>query len=130
MTRRPPRSTRTGTLVPYTTLFRSLLQQPDVVVDGLLLHVGRHEDAAQHEVLDVDARLLAGRDVAPGHVCGDLLGQLAALAIEHAERLGLASLPEGDLLAGVVHRGVGMIADPGLGAIAAALLANVLESPE
>src|SRR3546814_8746751 len=87
----------------------------------------RHEDAAQHEVLDVDARLLAGRDVAPGHVCGDLLGQLDALAIEHAERLGLASLPEGDLLDGVVHRGVGMIADHGLGDIAAALLRNVLE---
>src|SRR3546814_1116999 len=28
MIRRPPRSTRTDTLLPYTTLFRSLLQQP------------------------------------------------------------------------------------------------------
>src|SRR3546814_9119112 len=28
MTRRPPRSTRTDTLVPYTTLFRSLAQEP------------------------------------------------------------------------------------------------------
>src|SRR3546814_15754108 len=74
MIRRPPRSTRTYTLFPYTTLFRS-----------------------------------------------------DALAIEHAERLGLASLPEGDLLDGVVHRGVGMIADHGLGDIAAALLRNVLE---
>src|SRR3546814_19949526 len=52
---------------------------------------------------------------------------LDALAIEHAERLGLASLPEGDLLDGVVHRGVGMIADHGLDDIAAALLRNVLE---
>src|SRR3546814_12603790 len=28
MIRRPPRSTRTDTLFPYTTLFRSLLRQP------------------------------------------------------------------------------------------------------
>src|SRR3546814_7386974 len=28
MIRRPPRSTRTDTLVPYTTLFRSVLTQP------------------------------------------------------------------------------------------------------
>src|SRR3546814_18951507 len=28
MIRRPPRSTRTDTLFPYTTLFRSLFQQP------------------------------------------------------------------------------------------------------
>src|SRR3546814_2265946 len=28
MRRRPPRSTRTDTLFPYTTLFRSLLHQP------------------------------------------------------------------------------------------------------
>src|SRR3546814_19709967 len=30
MIRRPPRSTRTDTLFPYTTLFRSLLQIPQV----------------------------------------------------------------------------------------------------
>src|SRR3546814_6118631 len=29
MIRRPPRSTRTDTLVPYTTLFRSLRRDPD-----------------------------------------------------------------------------------------------------
>src|SRR3546814_3467236 len=31
MIRRPPRSTRTDTLFPYTTLFRSHLRIPDVV---------------------------------------------------------------------------------------------------
>src|SRR3546814_13649113 len=35
MTRRPPRSTRTDTLFPYTTLFRSL--------DGRLSHQVRHQ---------------------------------------------------------------------------------------
>src|SRR3546814_4059050 len=37
MIRRPPRSTRTDTLFPYTTLFRS----SDVVLDGLFGDVGR-----------------------------------------------------------------------------------------
>src|SRR3546814_17683788 len=31
MIRRPPRSTRTDTLFPYTTLFRSLLRHPGIV---------------------------------------------------------------------------------------------------
>src|SRR3546814_13239215 len=30
MIRRPPRSTRTDTLVPYTTLFRSKMQRPEL----------------------------------------------------------------------------------------------------
>src|SRR3546814_17103134 len=31
MIRRPPRSTRTDTLLPYTTLFRSIIRQADVI---------------------------------------------------------------------------------------------------
>src|SRR3546814_1106179 len=34
MIRRPPRSTRTDTLFPYTTLFRSVDQVAAVLVDG------------------------------------------------------------------------------------------------
>src|SRR3546814_19980047 len=34
MIRRPPRSTRTDTLFPYTTLFRSTLEELTIVVDG------------------------------------------------------------------------------------------------
>src|SRR3546814_11025952 len=37
MIRRPPRSTRTDTLFPYTTLFRSLLDQPVQAPAGLAL---------------------------------------------------------------------------------------------
>src|SRR3546814_7880359 len=38
MIRRPPRSTRTDTLLPYTTLFRSHLRlQPDVLFHRLFL---------------------------------------------------------------------------------------------
>src|SRR3546814_1182783 len=52
MIRRPPRSTRTDTLFPYTTLFRS----------GAVLRVGRDADRGRHR--DADAgdgeRLLQG----------------------------------------------------------------------
>src|SRR3546814_17114444 len=36
MIRRPPRSTRTDTLFPYTTLFRSLEQEPPDPADPIL----------------------------------------------------------------------------------------------
>src|SRR3546814_20415083 len=36
MIRRPPRSTRTDTLFPYTTLFRSLPELPEWIEPGLL----------------------------------------------------------------------------------------------
>src|SRR3546814_18731622 len=40
MIRRPPRSTRTDTLVPYTTLFRSREADRRGLLDGTLLVVG------------------------------------------------------------------------------------------
>src|SRR3546814_8889473 len=40
MIRRPPRSTRTDTLFPYTTLFRSHLQAVALEEVELALHVG------------------------------------------------------------------------------------------
>src|SRR3546814_14410210 len=42
MIRRPPRSTRTDTLFPYTTLFRSLR------LDALALQRGKRADALRH----------------------------------------------------------------------------------
>src|SRR3546814_20301743 len=53
MIQRPPRSTRTDTLFPYTTLFRSLLERLD---DVALLQV--------LEVAEADAALEAGVDLA------------------------------------------------------------------
>src|SRR3546814_11424319 len=45
MIRRPPRSTRTDTLFPYTTLFRSLLagREERVPVAALVVHRGKAE---------------------------------------------------------------------------------------
>src|SRR3546814_19275074 len=89
MIRRPPRSTRTDTLFPYTTLFRSVRdvgvedaadRERRVGVGVVLDHVdaGRagaggalvvHEDLAGHRVAGdgaVDAEPEAGRQVAHG----------------------------------------------------------------
>src|SRR3546814_6229760 len=41
MIRRPPRSTRTDTLFPYTTLFRSAVRRPVRAVDGLVLSLSK-----------------------------------------------------------------------------------------
>src|SRR3546814_13406632 len=68
MIRRPPRSTRTDALFPYTPLFRSAL----VVDDGVLLAVGDNDAAHLVEVADVtgmqpavDDRPLGERRIAP-----------------------------------------------------------------
>src|SRR3546814_3830030 len=47
MIRRPPRSTRTDTLFPYTTLFLSLHQPAREAFQVLVLHgiLGRHDEA-------------------------------------------------------------------------------------
>src|SRR3546814_15874816 len=52
MIRRPPRSTRTDTLVPYTTLFRSLADEADGAVADLHLDavVGHLMHRAGHHV--------------------------------------------------------------------------------
>src|SRR3546814_20262938 len=52
MIRRPPRSTRTDTLFPYTTLFRSLLEQRrrrgGVLAIGFLVGSGHRDDKSFH----------------------------------------------------------------------------------
>src|SRR3546814_1939754 len=59
MIRRPPRSTRTYTLFPYTTLFRSLAHDrrilPEQVGDGVVAELGR-VDALEREVVEVAAQ--------------------------------------------------------------------------
>src|SRR3546814_12776629 len=45
MIRRPPRSTRTDTLFPYTTLFRSVIEAP-AAVRGLLDRLVARQEAA------------------------------------------------------------------------------------
>src|SRR3546814_15555655 len=57
MIRRPPRSTRTDTLFPYTTLFRSgIEEQPS---EQRLGGLERRRLAGAHDAVDVGERLLA-----------------------------------------------------------------------
>src|SRR3546814_2043359 len=68
MIRRPPRSTRTDTLFPYTTLFRS------VFADHFA--GGQDRDVLQHRLAAIaEARRLDGRDL-----------QAAAQAVDHQRR--------------------------------------------
>src|SRR3546814_13708994 len=53
MIRRPPRSTRTDTLFPYTTLFRSALQEPLAVYGpAAILHQGA--EIVHRDMVDVE----------------------------------------------------------------------------
>src|SRR3546814_18188774 len=85
MTRRPPRSTRTDTLFPYTTLFRSRDREPIAgargidlhLVEGALLEAGEGSDAERADriagrsrrvVADDEAAQRAGAaDLGPAH---------------------------------------------------------------
>src|SRR3546814_293107 len=60
MIRRPPRSTRTDTLFPYTTLFRS-------IIDAIPDHRDRRLGAELFDCLD----LVLGHQVAPGFLDAD-----------------------------------------------------------
>src|SRR3546814_11395175 len=57
MIRRPPRSTRTDTLFPYTTLFRSGAEGRTVIVSSHVLH--EVESMAERVIVVVRGRLAA-----------------------------------------------------------------------
>src|SRR3546814_9860106 len=89
MIRRPPRSTRTDTLVPYTTLFRSVEPVVQVLVVGDqfldlgvglvdVLGVAGQRDPAERADAAAEQRAHAGRDEA-----GKVEGVLAAFVECH-----------------------------------------------
>src|SRR3546814_14504340 len=82
MIRRPPRSTRTDTLFPYTTLFRSADHVDDIPVGG---DIAAHhaERLAQRALDNVDAvrRLVA-------------VGDAAAARAVHADGMNLVAIGE------------------------------------
>src|SRR3546814_15926981 len=68
MIRRPPRSTRTDTLFPYTTLFRSRCEDVALAAQRLLAAIGRHPRArtlaVAREIVEVeDADILVRLEV-------------------------------------------------------------------
>src|SRR3546814_14702215 len=88
MIRRPPRSTRTDTLFPYTTLFRSV-----EVVERGEAHLG-NLIVTQHEAVDAGARhaqhVIANHGLA---ACANLAGKAIPLAEQTCLAVG-AAVPE------------------------------------
>src|SRR3546814_14702660 len=84
MRRRPPRSTRTDTLFPYTTLFRSLRRR----VDQHVQHDRRAAEMIDPVIGDgVEDRLRldpAQTDMRAGAL-GDSPGEAPAVAVEHRQ---------------------------------------------
>src|SRR3546814_17830337 len=83
MIRRPPRSTRTDTLFPYTTLFRSDLEQ--LILVGLKQFVAR-------QVVEDFAQILSGvrlfrQSRAQHHLLGLAAHQRNARSEEHTSEL-------------------------------------------
>src|SRR3546814_10326041 len=93
MIRRPPRSTRTDTLFPYTTLFRSkeiVIVEVEARVDG-----DRRDEAARREFVDIGNALVAhfgaiAVDVVPvgaqAEIAFDLLADRARIAAVEGQR--------------------------------------------
>src|SRR3546814_4646907 len=78
MIRRPPRSTRTDTLFPYTTLFRS----PVIADRDHQLAIGGRKDLIGH---DIDMRIAhAFRHCAAREIIGRLIGEHRDLRIEQS----------------------------------------------
>src|SRR3546814_11702904 len=96
MIRRPPRSTRTDTLFPYTTLFRSrFLHRRDLVL-GLALPAGDDRTGVAHAAArrradardEADHRLLAATaGLVLQEMGGPFFGRAADLA-DHEDRMG------------------------------------------
>src|SRR3546814_12098498 len=76
MLRRPPRSTRTDTLFPYTTLFRSL---GGLAVDGALVVL---EDGQSQGVAVDDGTIAAGLVVVAAEGVGGRAGDAADMDVE------------------------------------------------
>src|SRR3546814_12497214 len=88
MIRRPPRSTRTDTIVPYTTLFRSQAGYVDVAAAGL-----QHGAAVAVEVADEHAG--PGEHRAAEHV--DVAAARQQAAFDHLDAAVAASPTQPDL---------------------------------
>src|SRR3546814_13543999 len=98
MIRRPPRSTRTDTLFPYTTLFRSVAQRADVGIapqhpEAVDLERQTFRAQWRRRVGDVEMQVRAG-GVAGETEFGDHLATAHALARHDADASGLEMLVE------------------------------------
>src|SRR3546814_14739037 len=98
MIRRPPRSTRTDTLFPYTTLFRSLERAAAIGVAGIVI------DRKAEVASEVDEEQQHGQAEHEGACGGDEIGPLPIVLRKigidpprHAHQPGQVHRPEGDV---------------------------------
>src|SRR3546814_14191153 len=84
MIRRPPRSTRTDTLFPYTTLFRSLVIEANLIARQEIMALAGGDHVLVTIEPQLDRMAVAGSE--DGGDAGELrrLGFLAAEAAAHA----------------------------------------------
>src|SRR6056297_4333094 len=97
MIRRPPRSTRTDTLFPYTTLFRSQSAAGEQAADA---RPGVQLADAIHQHPDGDAPVLSGRQRVDKPAAGDIILEDVA-GEQHLTFGGVYTLE---------HGGVGLLA--------------------
>src|SRR3546814_6550587 len=87
MIRRPPRSTRTDTLFPYTTLFRSIIfDHHDPVSVAIVLHLQRFAFGQPGKALLVELQI-APRDVGHAPSCNAAAHPVGERSEEHTSEL-------------------------------------------
>src|SRR3546814_10726415 len=94
MIRRPPRSTRTDTLFPYTTLFRSLRRDAQVQQMPLVGGNAEHPVAAQATVAVEHPGMVAGADAIAKSAIGPGIGVGARFDRHHRIEIGLGHWPD------------------------------------
>src|SRR3546814_7919591 len=102
MIRRPPRSTRTDTLFPYTTLFRSVILIREIAVSGLREFLGGLQVSVPvsklakwkttFQFVALGALILGG--AVHGQPCHSVAEDCGTLANQWIHLVGLASLWE------------------------------------
>src|SRR3546814_10963918 len=101
MIRRPPRSTRTDTLFPYTTLFRSIRASRETADLPVIMLTGHNDAAAAVEALATGADDLLAKPVAV-----DLLAARIERTIDRAQRIAELKRTNAMLDARIATRGI------------------------
>src|SRR3546814_13122159 len=111
MVRRPPRSTRTDTLCPYSTLFRSAAEQKRLDFEQQYLgrlpgtgSVSERMDAARQEMNDIESQLVQARS-ALAAMNGQLASTPSSLAMPGVNGGGNPYASAQAALAGAQARG-------------------------
>src|SRR3546814_825370 len=112
MIRRPPRSTRTDTLFPYTTLFRSLAAQLTGLDDLRRLRERRHNvRRLQHREIDLRRRQLL--ELGQTHFRSQRLDRRLEAALRQAALDRHLAAFEADLVVAARTRGLTLVATAG-----------------